>query len=206
MTAPISDERLEEMLAGLEGVTPGPRHTYISPTEILVTDDAGNNIAHFLPMDEDSNADFVNAMAFCRCDPETTRALITELRERRAQSLPSAVTDEMVEEIWAGTFVSHPRTTGDTWVPLKRAKAAIRAALSLPIAQPAGVGDTQKMHRRAQAAEGALRAAHEAVNCWMKVLSGPDGKPVPPPNWLAFKMTEEVQKKLHRVVIEDEAK
>jgi len=72
----ITQVKLDEMLAGLEGVTPGPRHMYVSPTDILVTDDAGNNIAHFLPMDEDSNADFVNATAFARFTPDTMRALI----------------------------------------------------------------------------------------------------------------------------------
>ena len=39
------------------------------------------------------------------------------------------MTSKTVEKIWASTFVSHPFVKGDTWVPQKRAKAAIAIAL-----------------------------------------------------------------------------
>lgn len=80
MGSKLTVEKLDKMMAGLESVTQGPRHMHISPNDILVTDDAGNNIAHFLPMEDDANADFLNAQHFCSCNPDTMRELIALAR------------------------------------------------------------------------------------------------------------------------------
>lgn len=110
MTDKISDERIDEMLAGLEGVTPGPYFQTGAPwfrdgTGVLAGSPDGNIgylIADtddgFAPRDEyerfplgDKEKD---AAHFTRCDPETIRALLLELRSYRTAANPlQAVAD-----------------------------------------------------------------------------------------------------------------
>jgi len=81
---PISDEQLEEMLAGLEGVTPGPYAT--SRHENRPRDGASyesgapdRGVAGMLYAKD--------AAHFKRCDPGTIRSLITELQSCRSKAL-----------------------------------------------------------------------------------------------------------------------
>jgi len=108
---PISEELLAEMLAGLEGVTPGPWYTtgapWFSGNDGVLAGSPDGNIAYLIadcddgmnPRNEyveghgpfplgDKDAD---AAHIARCDPDTIRAIITELQDRR--SAPAVVTE-----------------------------------------------------------------------------------------------------------------
>lgn len=98
----VSTERLEEMLAGLEGVTPGPWFYHTHPLDdwgtIRVGDDgtgcvwrianvrAGRNVT-----DEEKDQHRrdetdpygANAAHIARCDPDTMRSILTELLASR---------------------------------------------------------------------------------------------------------------------------
>ena len=104
----ISDERLNEMLAGLEGVTPGP--WYIgqlgtqkmehvvdfgpppkspfmvvrpgTPAKPAMGGFTGFSAGGVVHADDDSSP--ANAAHIARCDPDTIRALLTELQSFRA--------------------------------------------------------------------------------------------------------------------------
>lgn len=85
----ISTERLREILAGTEGVTPGPYHgggfaVYADTHSrhrvcVLHTGVVGNPPSH-APTDE------INAAHFRRLDPDTVKALVTELLALRGAS------------------------------------------------------------------------------------------------------------------------
>lgn len=49
--------------------------------------------------------------------------------------------EAQARKIWADTFVSHPYQKGDTWVPQKRALAAIEIALRTQAPMPAASGE-----------------------------------------------------------------
>lgn len=65
--------------------------------------------------------------------------LITELQERRAHSLPSAVTDEMVDLGYQAFIKASDWQDWEAAEIKSLIRTALSAALSLPIAQPAGV-------------------------------------------------------------------
>lgn len=119
MTEKISDERIDEMLAGLEGVTPGPWFVGIA--------DGDNGTAGLAQVDNGADmwpviAEWPEAEHIARCDPETIRALLLELRAYRDAANPlqavvdrfpapapvSEITEEMVERALASWF-------GDDW-------------------------------------------------------------------------------------------
>lgn len=58
-----------------------------------------------------------------------------------AQDLRSAL-EQKAAQIWADTFVAHPYQKGDTWVPQKRALAAIQLALAAPATDEPVAPDT----------------------------------------------------------------
>lgn len=107
MTNPVSrvtDEKIEEMLAGLEGVTPGPWGVWREPT--FTQADAIRELT--FQVESTPIADFakavylldaggkcpattgcgpssaVNADHIARCDPDTMRSILTELQSLRA--------------------------------------------------------------------------------------------------------------------------
>lgn len=79
----LSDERLAEMLAGLEGVTPGPwyegdKWVFVAPRSGRSSDALENVLRN-----EEAQA---NAAHIARCDPDTIRSLITALQALRAST------------------------------------------------------------------------------------------------------------------------
>lgn len=164
-TNPISEELLAEMLAGLEGVTPGPWYTtgapWFSGNDGVLAGSPDGNIAYLIadcddgmnPRNEyveghgpfplgDKNAD---AAHIARCDPDTIRAILTELRDRRAADSRAnqAVVTEIALPIARRAFLErldiegHNYTAGDgslfycdEWFNLNRALAAALTALS----------------------------------------------------------------------------
>lgn len=77
----LSDEKLSEMLAGLEGVTPGPWHegdhwVFVPPA----TGEPTHALENVLSQDKPQ----ANAAHIARCDPDTIRALILELQSLRS--------------------------------------------------------------------------------------------------------------------------
>lgn len=94
----LTDERLAEMLAGLEGVTPGPwtehekgihPNPYVcgSPTETECGVDKFV-VAYVVGLNSDKNKRHI-----ARCDPDTMRALITELQSFHSNA--TAATSEV---------------------------------------------------------------------------------------------------------------
>lgn len=95
MTEKISNALIDEMLAGLEGVTPGLWHegdkwVFVSPRsgrggdaleDILRNEEGPHNVAHI-----------------ARCDPDTIRALLLELRAYRTAANPLQSVLEMFPE------------------------------------------------------------------------------------------------------------
>lgn len=82
----IEEERIDEMLAGLESVTPGPwasdRHFSIGPRSQM--DD--QSFAMMLPIaDIFGGNQTADTDHIARCDPDTIRSILTELKELRAQ-------------------------------------------------------------------------------------------------------------------------
>lgn len=115
MTDPISNERLAEILAGLEGVTPGPWFQTGAPWfrsgDGVLAGSPDGNIA-FLIADTD---DFAggreeyqgfplgdkerDAAHISRCDPDTIRSLIEEVQASRRQSPAGVDADDETYEI-----------------------------------------------------------------------------------------------------------
>jgi len=106
MSERVSDERLTEMLAGLEGVTPGPWYTTGSPwfsgNDGVLAGSPDGNIAYLIADCDDSmnpRTEYVeghgpfplgdkdaDAAHIARCDPDTIRSIITELQSLRRSS------------------------------------------------------------------------------------------------------------------------
>jgi len=82
----VSDEQLAKMLAGLDGVTPGP-WTF----DGSIYNDMGAGI-RAIPSDRDiaqlwkSGTVAIDAAHIARCDPDTLRSLIVELQARRSDT------------------------------------------------------------------------------------------------------------------------
>lgn len=107
MTETVSDEKLREILAGCEGVTPGPWYTTRSPwfrsDDGVLCGSPDGNIAYmiadcddgFNPRDEYTgpfelgNKD-ADAAHIARLDPQTVASIITELLARRTAIEPAA--------------------------------------------------------------------------------------------------------------------
>lgn len=96
----ISNAKIEEMLVGLEGVTPGPWHMYGEPEVGMPHEPFSGSVGKgdMKPIYGDSS----NLHHIARCDPDTIRSLISELQslrslslnEREAVPLIDAMTDE----------------------------------------------------------------------------------------------------------------
>jgi hypothetical protein len=100
----VSGERLAEMLAGLEGVTPGPWEA------------SGANIRHkhgpLLYTSEN------NAPHLARCDPDTIRAILTELQALRLQSSPASIEAVSGEVAWRDVIAERKRQVeAEGWTP-----------------------------------------------------------------------------------------
>jgi hypothetical protein len=108
-TEAVSDAELNEMLAGLEGVTPGPYDVWAEPTP---TKDAAIDELAYQVMQSEPFAEAVyllnaggkcpattgcgpsseaNAAHFARCDPDTIRYLVTQELSRRAANSAGGV-------------------------------------------------------------------------------------------------------------------
>jgi len=94
MSERVSDERLAEMLAGLEGVTPGPW---------LVRQYAGKSSTPYRMVQDENrllmcieSVPAPTAAHIASCDPGTIRAIITELQSLR--SLPPKPSKPQTEE------------------------------------------------------------------------------------------------------------
>lgn len=83
----LTNERLEEILAGCEGVTPGP-WVYGAKYLCRKTDtDASDyeRLAQCLPGEFDGDGWNTNAAHIARLDPATVRAMVVELLALRAK-------------------------------------------------------------------------------------------------------------------------
>jgi hypothetical protein len=110
----ISDARIEEMLVGLEGLPVGPWWTGDHEADLIDGKGRWLDVSHGEPIWEH----------FARCDPDTMRAILTELaalrsapapewkgmesvplawrREPKGAIYPAQVTDfEEIAEVWA---------------------------------------------------------------------------------------------------------
>lgn len=163
MTTPadsrISDAVLDEIEAGLEGVTPGPWFTTGSPWFVsqdgVLAGSPDGNISFLIADCEDtfsSREEYegpfpigdkdADAAHIARLDPDTIRALITELRERRAQAEfietrneSAGFTEYVLED---ETTVSRP-VSGELLMSLDRTRIVGFRAYDAPPAQAAGV-------------------------------------------------------------------
>lgn len=104
----LSNERLAEMLAGLDGVTSGPWNegdhwVFVSP--------ASGVTSHALENVLGSDKPQANAAHIARCDPDTMRALLIELKAARL-TLNQGVTREM-EEAGRSAASTHNSTLAD---------------------------------------------------------------------------------------------
>jgi hypothetical protein len=111
----VSDAELNEMLAGLEGVTPGPYDVWAEPTP---TKDAAIDELAYQVMQSEPFAEAVyllnaggkcpattgcgpsseaNAAHFARCDPDTIRYLVTQELSRRAANSAGGVEVKALE-------------------------------------------------------------------------------------------------------------
>lgn len=92
MTNEISNERLEEMLAGLQGVTPGPwqRHEPEEEETLVITGDEHGETIVVVPWGREITRAHEMGTAhrdadhIARCDPDTMRSILTELLSRRS--------------------------------------------------------------------------------------------------------------------------
>lgn len=94
----VSDERLTAMLAGLEGVTPGPWEpvfngergaNVIAPEPDLALATVWPYMRTYGPLPANETAAHI-----ARCDPDTMRSILTELSARRATA---DVTEDQIE-------------------------------------------------------------------------------------------------------------
>ena len=96
----VSNERLAEMLAGLEGVTPGPWDTRANLVRAIDGDDAIPIFESRMPWKKHRhtrtvvNQEWHNLNHIARCDPDTMRSILTELQHLR---YTVTVSDKMVE-------------------------------------------------------------------------------------------------------------
>lgn len=99
----LSDERLREMLAGTEGVTPGPwrwdsgdlragNDDFIICPQNVMGGDAPKTWADFLGSygEHSEDAAQFNAAHIAACDPDTIRSVLTELLSLREVSAKMA--------------------------------------------------------------------------------------------------------------------
>lgn len=93
-TEALSDAKLNEMLAGLKGVTPGPWHegdhwVFVPPASGIATQALENILSHDKPQ--------ANAAHIARCDPDTIRYLVTQELSRRAANSAGRVEVKALE-------------------------------------------------------------------------------------------------------------
>lgn len=90
----LSDEHLAEMLAGLEGATPGPWDTSAGLVRAIDGDVAIPIFESRDPWKKHRRAVTVlrqawhNRQHVARCDPDTMRSILIELLDFRANSIP----------------------------------------------------------------------------------------------------------------------
>lgn len=75
----VSNERLAEMLAGLEGVTPGPWIKDVNPTTDFLYGTGQKGRMHIGSIPSKHDREYLT-----RCDPDTIRAMILELQALRS--------------------------------------------------------------------------------------------------------------------------
>jgi hypothetical protein len=126
---PITDDKLAELLAGLEGVTPGPWKHLRDPNAIVKI--YPNKMANPLPVALiGSMASKMDGPHLARCDPDTIRSLITRLQaaETKLAKLGWADDDHQV------VFDDTAGETGRVWHP-HRGYWAYKTATALAKAQ-----------------------------------------------------------------------
>lgn len=94
-TERVSDERLAEMVAGLEGVTPGPWDTVAGLVRSIDDDVAIPIFEGRDPWKKHRRISTVQRQAWhnldhiARCDPDTMRSILTELLSLRSHAIPN---------------------------------------------------------------------------------------------------------------------
>jgi hypothetical protein len=122
MTSPISDDAMEAIRAGLEGVTPGPWFARDLDTEIVVGP-ANNAQPLIAEMVEQGDADepgywgseYDNARHIARLDPATVRSLLARIEA--AEAALKVVVDERKKQsefvAWLEDLAENPPAPTD---------------------------------------------------------------------------------------------
>lgn len=95
----VSDEKLEEMLSGLEGVTSGPWKNYggsVGSQEHAERHEVARSDLQWGLNRSGKNADHI-----ARCDPDTIRSILTELQSLRSKPVGVEVKPDFYG-VWSG--------------------------------------------------------------------------------------------------------
>lgn len=145
----VSDETIEAVLAGCEGVTPGPWYT--DDPWVIAAGDVKVEVTYLAAtndLDTNYHQQVRDAAHIARCDPDTIRAAFTELRELRRRSPPGGVSEAEVEAALdarpfqdvttvRGFLPSEANYEGAAFQIMRSALAAAR-----PYLHPAQAGET----------------------------------------------------------------
>lgn len=168
----VSDEQVAEMLAGLEGVTPGPwkdvcqpnfgnGYTYTSVQPVVPNPETMRHLAMasgeyhvcrmtHTPMESKYRKYRHDAAHIARCDPDTIRSILTELQERRASpAIEGGVKGLTVDDVEEIILKTEPPAYSDAGDKVWTRRMAVALATLVTA--------------RAESAEAALRDALEVV-------------------------------------------